>query len=49
MTMNFKVKERALMQGIKVGDSVAFTFMQSNGDYVLTHIQPSNRNKKLDA
>ncbi|SDX02322.1 copper-binding protein [Nitrosomonas communis] len=29
------------MQGIKVGDSVVFTFIQSNGDYVITHIQPS--------
>ena len=41
MTMNFKVRERALMQGIKVGDSVAFTFIQTNGDYLVTHIQPS--------
>lgn len=41
MTMNFQIKEHTLMQGIKVGDSVAFTFIQSNGDYVITHIQPS--------
>lgn len=39
MTMNFKVKERALMQEIKVGDVVTFTFIQANGDYVITHIQ----------
>jgi Cu/Ag efflux protein CusF len=27
MTMNFQIKEHTLMQGIKVGDSVAFTFI----------------------
>lgn len=41
MTMNFRVKERALMQGIKVNDPVTFTFIQSDGGYVVTHIQPS--------
>lgn len=41
MTMNFKIKQSALMQGINVGDSVTFTFIQSNSDYVITHIQPS--------
>ncbi|WP_175492117.1 copper-binding protein [Nitrosomonas sp. Nm34] len=41
MTMNFKIMDHAIMQEIKVGDSVAFTFIQSNGDYVITHIQPS--------
>ncbi|MDV6344695.1 copper-binding protein [Nitrosomonas sp. Is37] len=41
MVMNFKVKERALMQEIKVGDSVTFTVIQSNGDYIVTHIQRS--------
>ena len=40
MTMNFRVKERVLMQGIKVNDPVTFTFIQSDGDYVVTHIQP---------
>ncbi|CAE6482888.1 conserved exported hypothetical protein [Nitrosomonas nitrosa] len=39
MTMNFKTKERTLLQGIKVGDVVTFTFIQANGDYVITHIQ----------
>lgn len=39
MTMNFKIKERTLMQVIKVGDVVTFTFMQANGDYVITAIQ----------
>ncbi|UVS62393.1 MULTISPECIES: copper-binding protein [Nitrosomonas] len=40
LTMNFQIKEHTLMQGIKVGDGVAFNFIQSNGDYVITHIQP---------
>lgn len=41
MTMDFKFKDRALMQGIKVGDDVTFTFIESNGDYVVTHIKSS--------
>lgn len=39
MTMDFKFKDRALMQGIKVDDAVTFTFIESNGDYVITHIK----------
>lgn len=39
--MNFRVKERgALMQGINVNDTVTFTFIQADGDYVVIHIQP---------
>lgn len=41
MTMNFRIGESALMQGIKVNDTVIFTFMQANGDYVITAIQPA--------
>ncbi|SFD86520.1 copper-binding protein [Nitrosomonas sp. Nm166] len=41
MTMDFKFKDSALMQGIMVGDAVTFTFIESNGDYVITHIRPS--------
>ena len=41
MTMDFKFKDSALMQGIKVGDAVTFTFIESNGDYVVTHIKSS--------
>lgn len=40
MTMNFQVKERVLMQGVKVHDTVTFTFIQANGDYVITAIRP---------
>lgn len=39
MTMNFMVEDRALMQEIKVDDAVTFKFIQSNGDYVITHIK----------
>lgn len=39
MTMNFRIEDRALMQGIKVDDVVTFIFIQSNGDYVITHIK----------
>lgn len=39
MTMDFKFKDSALMQGIKVDDAVTFTFIQSNGGYVITHIK----------
>ncbi|MBS0299805.1 MAG: copper-binding protein [Proteobacteria bacterium] len=41
MTMDFKFKDRVLMQGIKVNDAVTFTFIESNGDYVVTHIKSS--------
>lgn len=39
MTMNFKFKDSELMQGIKIGDAVTFKFIESDGDYVLTHIK----------
>ncbi len=39
MTMDFRIEDRALMQGIKVDDAVTFVFIQSNGDYVITHIK----------
>ena len=39
MTMDFRVVDRTLMQGIKVNDAVIFTFIESNGDYVITHIK----------
>lgn len=41
MTMDFKFKDSVLMQGIKVNDAVTFTFIESNGDYVVTHIKSS--------
>ena len=41
MTMDFKFKDSVLIQGIKVDDAVTFTFIESNGDYVVTHIKSS--------
>ena len=40
MTMNFKIKDRAL-QEIKVDNVVTFTFIQSGSDYIVTRIQSS--------
>lgn len=39
MAMDFKVEDRLLMQGIGVNDTVTFTFIESNGNYVVTHIK----------
>lgn len=39
MTMDFRVEDRTLMQQIKVNDAVTFTFIESNGNYVITHIK----------
>lgn len=39
MDMNFRVKDRAIMQGIGVNDVVTFKFIESNGDYEVTHIR----------
>jgi len=41
MTMNFKIKDRALLQEIKVDNVVTFTFIQSGSDYIVTRIQSS--------
>lgn len=42
MTMNFKIKDHALIQGIKIDDAVTFAFIQSDGDYVITHLKPAS-------
>ena len=39
MAMDFKVEDRLLMQGIGVNDTVTFTFIKSNGNYMVTHIR----------
>jgi len=41
MTMNFRIGEHVRLQGIKVNDKVIFTFMQTNGEYVITAIRPA--------
>ncbi len=43
MTMNFKIKDHALIQGIRVDDTVTFTFIRSNGDYVVTDLKPASQ------
>ena len=43
MTMNFKIKDHALIQGIKIDDAVTFAFIQSDGDYVITHLKPASK------
>lgn len=39
MTMGFKVKDKRLVEKIKAGDKVAFTFVQAGNDYVVTAIR----------
>ena len=40
MTMNFTVKNKELLQGLKVDEAVTFSFIQSGKDYIVTRIQP---------
>ena len=39
MTMGFKVKDKRLLEKIKAGDKIAFTFVQAGNDYVVTGIR----------
>ena len=39
MTMGFKVKDKAMVDKIKPGDKVEFTFVQAGKDYVVTEIR----------
>ena len=39
MTMGFKVKDKRLIEKIKAGDKIAFTFVQAGNDYVVTGIR----------
>ena len=41
MTMVFKAKPPALLQGLKVGDKVKFRAEQIDGAYTVTAIQPA--------
>ena len=43
MTMDFKLKDATLAQGIKAGDAVTFEFVESGGNYVVTRISPSGK------
>lgn len=40
MTMPFKVETARQIQGVKVGDTVTFSFRQEGSQYVLTSVQP---------
>jgi len=39
MTMNFKTKDKMMLDKVKPGDKVEFSFMQSGKDYVITDIK----------
>ena len=41
MTMGFEAEDPSMMQGVKPGDRVAFSFRQADGKYVLTRIDPA--------
>ena len=41
MTMSFEAPDAAIVQGVKPGDQVAFSFRQSEGGYVLTEVRPA--------
>lgn len=38
MTMTFSAGDRAMLEGLKVGDQVSFAFRKSGGSFVLTSI-----------
>lgn len=46
MTMDFMVEENALLQGVKVNDSVTFTFIQANSNNVITQIQSDKQTRQ---
>ena len=39
MSMGFKVNDKKLLDKVKKGDKIRFTFVQSGNDYVITSIQ----------
>jgi Cu(I)/Ag(I) efflux system protein CusF len=39
MTMNYRVRDAALLAGIEVGDRVRFTLQREGGSWVLTRLQ----------
>jgi len=39
MSMNFKAKDKAMLEKVKVGSKVEFSFEQSGKDYVITDIK----------
>jgi len=41
MTMDFGVKNKALLEEVKPGDKVEFSFVQSGKDHTITQLNPS--------
>ena len=41
MTMVFTAKDKALLDGVKVGDKIQFMVVNENGKMVVTDIQPA--------
>jgi Cu(I)/Ag(I) efflux system periplasmic protein CusF len=39
MTMSFKAKDKAMLQKVKPGDQVQFSFVQSGKDHTITEIK----------
>lgn len=42
MTMVFRVKDAALLQGVKRGDTVRFDVQKIGGQYVVVKLEPAN-------
>lgn len=40
MTMNYAVKDKALLEAVKPGDKVTFRAVNDNGRYLVTDIKP---------
>ena len=43
MTMSFKVKDKKLLEKMKPGAKVDFSFVQSGKDYMITDVKPGPR------
>ncbi len=43
MTMEFKLKDKTLAEGLRAGDLVAFQFIRSGRDYVVTDIRVAGK------
>jgi Cu(I)/Ag(I) efflux system membrane fusion protein len=40
MTMDFEVKDNAVLKGLKKGDAVEFDMVEQDGDFIVTAIRP---------
>ena len=43
MTMTYRVKDKALLNGVQVGDKVRFTAEKIDGQYVVTSMTPAGK------